>query len=64
MILLGSVITSFAYPLTRFNEQVDAIGSTTPAEEVEPAMWNVMLTRLLGIALAGGGVLWVLTKLV
>jgi len=50
--------------LTRFNEQVDAIGSTTPASEVEPAEWNVALTKivsaialLVGLGMVANGLL-------
>ena len=45
--------------LARFNEQVDAIGSTTPASEVEPAEWNVALTKIVSavVLLIGLGML-------
>jgi hypothetical protein len=62
--LLGAGIFRFAYGLTKFQEQLDAIGSTTPASEVEPAGWNVALTRIFGILLSIGGVLWFLDGLV
>lgn len=37
-----------AYELTRFSEQLDAIGSKRRASQVEPAEWNVTVTRRLG----------------
>lgn len=63
VVLLGAGIFKFAYGLTRFNEQLDAIGSTTKSSEVEPAGWNVALTRFVGAVIAGGGLLWILTSL-
>jgi hypothetical protein len=62
--LVGAGIFKFAYGLTRFNEQLDAIGSTTRSSEVEPAGWNVALTRFVGAAIAVGGLLWMLSSLV
>lgn len=64
VVVLGAGIFKFAYGLTRFNEQWDAIGSKTPASEVEPADWNVALTRFVGAAIAVGGLLWILSSLV
>lgn len=64
VVVFGFGIFKFAYGLTRFNEQWDAIGSKTPASEVEPADWNVAITRFIGAAIAVGGVLWILSSLV
>lgn len=61
--LVGGGMYRFAYGLSRFGEQMDAIGSTTPASEVEPADWNVMLTKLGGAAVALVGVGWLLSAL-
>jgi hypothetical protein len=51
----GSGMYYYAEGLTRFSEQLDAIGSTTPIDEVEPAGWNVMLTRLVGALITFAG---------
>ena len=64
VVALGAGIFKFAYGLTRFNEQLDAIGSTTKSSEVEPAGWNVAITRFVGAAIAVGGLLWILSSLV
>lgn len=45
-VLLGIVGFRYAYGLTRLSEQLDAIGSTTSSSDVEPAGWNVALTRI------------------
>ncbi|QLH85111.1 hypothetical protein HZS54_25945 [Halosimplex pelagicum] len=62
--VFGGLGVRYARPLARFNEQMDAIGSTTPASEVEPAEWNVTFTKLLsacflllGLGLIVAGVL-------
>lgn len=44
--LLGAI---FPYQAARFQEAMDAIGSTRKASEVEPAGWMVTLTRVAGI---------------
>ncbi|WP_332899385.1 hypothetical protein [Haladaptatus sp. CMSO5] len=49
--------------LARLGEQLDAIGSTTPLDRVEPAEWNVLLTRVLGIGMILVGSLAVLSSL-
>lgn len=51
----GPLLYYYAEGLTRFSEQLDAIGSTRPMEEVEPAGWNVMLTRIVGAVVAFAG---------
>ncbi|MUV50843.1 hypothetical protein ELS20_11830 [Haloarcula hispanica] len=51
----------YAYGITKFNEQLDAIGSTTRSSEVEPADWNVMLTKLVGAVGSGFGLIWFLS---
>ncbi|QLH80086.1 hypothetical protein HZS55_22300 [Halosimplex rubrum] len=64
LLVFGSLGVRYARPLTRFNEQMDAIGSKTPASEVEPAEWNVAFTKilsaffaLLGLGLVVAGIL-------
>ncbi|WP_277554599.1 hypothetical protein [Halobaculum limi] len=53
---LGLLATARPYTLTKAFEIVDAIGRN-PSGPVEPADWNVALTRLVGaaFALVGGG---------
>lgn len=51
LLLLGAPGTLYPYKLTRLGEQLDAIGSTTPAREVEPARWNVLITRIVSGAM-------------
>jgi hypothetical protein len=59
----GAGIYRYAYGITRFQEQLDAIGSTTRSAEVEPADWNVALTKGIGVLFAAIGVGWLLTAL-
>ncbi|WP_227355223.1 hypothetical protein [Haladaptatus salinisoli] len=44
-----------AYHLSRFGEQLDAIGSTTPVDEVEPANRRVVLAQFCFLFLAALG---------
>jgi hypothetical protein len=39
----------FPYRVTKVGEQIDAFGSKTPRDEIEPAEWNVTLTRFVGV---------------
>jgi len=48
----GVLIFRYAYGITRFGEQLDAIGSKTSWDEVEPAEWNVLLTKGAGVVVA------------
>lgn len=57
LLALGAIEVRYARQLTRFGEQLDAIGSTTRASEVEPAEWNVWLTKIFGMVIAGVGLL-------
>lgn len=57
----GALMYRYAYGITKFNEQLDAIGSTTRSGEVKPADWNVMLTRVVGAAGSIFGLIWFLT---
>lgn len=45
LIVANVLIYRYAYTVARFKEQVDAIGSKRSASEVEPAEWNVTLTK-------------------
>lgn len=42
------------YAVTRFGEQLDAIGSTRSWGDIEPAGWNVWVTRAVGTVLLVG----------
>ncbi|WP_411964893.1 hypothetical protein [Haloferax sp. YSMS24] len=44
------------YKTAQFTERLDSIGSKTPWDEVEPAEWNVTLTRFGGIFMTALGV--------
>jgi hypothetical protein len=57
----GAGIYRFAYGLAKFDEQTDAIGSKTRWSEVEPADWNVALTKGFGALVALVGVGWFLS---
>ncbi|MFC7131720.1 MULTISPECIES: hypothetical protein [Salinibaculum] len=59
-LVFGGVGTVYPRPVARLGEQLDAIGSTTPLHEVEPAEWNVLLTRVVSVILAllGGWILF------
>ena len=46
--VLGILMTWKAYELTRLGEQLDSIGSKRRFSQVEPAEWNVKVTRRLG----------------
>lgn len=54
--LIGSIVLTLSlygsvkpYRTARFFEQVDAIGSTRRAENVEPTSWNVRVVQVLFI---------------
>jgi hypothetical protein len=55
---IGVAGIRYAYWLSRVSERIDAIGSTTPWHEVEPAGWRVAVTRAMfaGLGLLGAGV--------
>ncbi|MFC7205114.1 hypothetical protein ACFQJC_16470 [Haloferax namakaokahaiae] len=61
--LVGVMFLAFGLPgavfpcrVTKLGEQIDAFGSKTPRDEVEPAEWNVTLTRFGGIFATALGV--------
>ncbi|WP_330633511.1 YIP1 family protein [Halocatena halophila] len=45
---VGGPLVTWPYKLSKFGEQLDAIGSKRRMRDVEPAAWNVWLNRLLG----------------
>lgn len=57
VLAVGLVCALRPYAVARFEEQIDAIGSTRSLSEVEPAGWKVTLTRVLGIGIALFGTL-------
>ncbi|WP_410766145.1 hypothetical protein [Haloferax sp. DFSO60] len=46
----------FPYRVTKLGERIDAFGSKTPRDDVEPAEWNVTLTRFGGVFATALGV--------
>ena len=63
LLVVGLANYCFAYRIAWVGERLDAIGSTTPASEVEPAYWNVALTRFVGIVALLTGLFIVATRL-
>jgi hypothetical protein len=63
LVVIGALSYYFAYPLSRFSEQLDAIGSKTRWSEVEPAEWKVWLTRVMAVGIAVAGLAWFSTGL-
>lgn len=49
--VIGAGVFYAARPISNFSEKTDAIGSTTPWDEVEAAEWNILLTRAMGAIL-------------
>lgn len=64
MLLFGLPGALAPYKVARFGEQLDAIGSKTRSRDVEPADWNVLLTRVVGIGMTLVGVLFLLDAMV
>lgn len=56
-VLLGAVAAVWPYRIAKFGEAMDAIGSKRRSSEVEPADWNVGLTRVFGIGMVLFGLL-------
>lgn len=54
-VAFGLPAAVYARRIARFNEQLDAIGSTRSGT-VEPAGWHVALTRISGVVLVSAGV--------
>lgn len=59
----GALGFRYAYAVSQFEERVDAIGSTTPWHEVEPAAWKVVLNRIIFGGIAAVGAIWLLSVL-
>jgi hypothetical protein len=59
LVLFGLPAAVFPYRIAKFREALDAIGSKRKSSEVEPAGWNIFLTRIVGVLLVlfGGGIL-------
>lgn len=57
MVIVGLPGAIWPYKLSRFGEQIDAIGSKRSWSEVEPADWKVGLTRFSGIGMVIVGTL-------
>lgn len=62
-VLVGGLGFRYAYRIAQIEERIDAIGSTTPWEEVEPAGWKVFLNKLLFGAAGVAGLVWLLVLL-
>lgn len=60
LVVVGSLVASYARPLTDFTEKLDAIGSTNRVSETRAADWNVAITRNLGLLAAAVGVVFAL----
>jgi hypothetical protein len=63
MLVVGVPHAVWPYKLARFKEQMDSIGSKRSWDEVEPADWKVTLTRVLGVGMAGVGLLGIVATL-
>ena len=55
-IVIGLLGAIWPYRVARFQEALDAIGSTRKMSEVEPAGWRVTLTRVLGVVAIAAGI--------
>jgi hypothetical protein len=56
LLIVGLPGAVYPYQVTRFFERLDAIGSETRLTEVEPADWNVLVTRIFSVGLSLVGV--------
>jgi hypothetical protein len=54
LVAIGALLVRHAYAVTKLEEQIDAIGSRRRGP-VEPADWNVALTKGFGAVLAAIG---------
>ncbi|SIR98666.1 hypothetical protein SAMN05421858_4998 [Haladaptatus litoreus] len=64
LIGLGLFGMRYAYQLTRFGEQIDAIGSKQRFSDVEPAEWNVSLSRALSLIVVLTGIVIIILALI
>lgn len=62
---VGPVLVAFGLPgaiwpyrTARLGERVQGIGSNRSWDEIEPADWNVSVTRVAGILFTVVGLLW------
>lgn len=63
-LLLGGLLGAlWPYKVAKFGEQWDSIGSKRSWSSVEPADWNVMLTRGLGILFSFFGIIILVANL-
>ena len=62
-LVVGLAGTVFAFRYSRFIERLDAVGGSTPSEEVEPPRWKVRFNRLVFAGLAVVGAVLVLRGL-
>lgn len=53
-LLFGPLMAIWPYQLARWSEIIDSIGRKS-AGRVEPADWNVLFTRIVGIVLVLAG---------
>jgi len=58
MLIVGGAAVVSPYEVARFEEMIDAIGSTRRASEIEPADWKVTVTRIAGGVLVLVGLSW------
>lgn len=63
LVVLGVPPAVWPYRMARFEEQMDSIGSKRRWDEVEPTEWKVTLNRVLGIGMAGVGLLGIVAGL-
>jgi hypothetical protein len=64
MVAGGGLWFNYATRIATFQERLDAIGSTTPAGDVEAAGWRVAFTKLTGALFVAVGVLFLASALV
>lgn len=56
LISVGLLAAIWPYRVARFQEAIDAIGSTRKLSEVEPANWRVILTQASGLIIIVAGI--------
>jgi hypothetical protein len=60
MFVVGLLGFVYPYKVARFEEAIDAIGSTRSLDTVEPAAWKVSLTKFSSGVVAFVGLWWIL----
>lgn len=58
MLVVGGLGVAYPYKIAMYGEMIDAIGSTRSLDDVEPAGWNVTLTRMASAVVAIVGLWW------